>query len=193
MTVAIVAAGASIVVAVVSFLSSRTAANVSANTSKELEILKQSLAASKERRSVAFASRRENLIALGEAVASIQQFKDELLLILMSTRKSLDCAEALARVEGARDELLKSFTKRTVELAENETRDFHRAKNLAIHIEQFLQESFENREYASEITEKQHSSLLRLRGDLTDAQNLLRDSRADKLVSIALESDGANA
>jgi uncharacterized protein YjcR len=182
LTVALIASGASVAVAVVSLITSLINNRHSARSQKVLENLKFEFTQIQGKETAKDTHLIEVIKALQLAIQSIQVVKDELQLILSAVDSSLDTQSAITQVKAARERLFKSFEEQSALLDESEMAPFHQSKNISLRIENFLRRSLSNKPDASCLSEAEREHLLSLRGDLTEAQQLLRDIRTDRLL-----------
>jgi hypothetical protein len=108
--------------------------------------------------------------------------KDIVQLILSAIETSLDADIAIQEVTDAREQLFNSYEKHLACLNDEEALAFHNAKNQALKIESFLKLNLDDKTDVSLLTLEQKRHLYELRTELTDTQNLLRDSRTERLI-----------
>jgi hypothetical protein len=180
---AIITSVASLLVALTSLISSIIANRQSARSTEIIELLKFRLDDKKSTRAMSDEYLRQGIESLGTLIQVIQRMKDIVQLTLNAVGTSLDSESALENISKARQQLFKSFEEQLPYLRESEVRGAHQAKNTALTIEMRLCDDLEGTFFTSELSEEQRQSLLELRNDLTDAQHLLRDSRATLILN----------
>ena len=112
----------------------------------------------------------------------IQCVKDEVQLIAAAIETSLDTETAIERLSLARADLFACYEKELAKFDDSESKACHQAKNRTLGIESFLRECLSQKSYASQLSGDERRRLLEFRDDLTDCQQRLRDSRADRLI-----------
>jgi hypothetical protein len=168
--VALVAAATSTLVAIVGLI----AATMTNRRSKTDEFADAALSATLE--------------ALKQGMRAIQNLKDEIQLILSSIEDSLDSQEAVSRLDKARDSLADTFGENHPHLDKIEALALHTAKGAAFSVSGVVQAGLRGKMYASDIPASARTKLLELRSQLTDQQNVLRDSRTDRIARRTLKS-----
>jgi hypothetical protein len=182
MLVALIASGTSLLVAIVGLVTSIITNRQSARSEKAIESLKFEFSRAASRETLGDSHLGEALKALQLAIQTIQHFKDEIQLILSAVDSSLDTQSALERLCAARERLFACHEEQMASLDGGEERAFHKAKNLSLTIEEFVRESLRGKANASAISERNRQRLTSLRGELTELQGILRDSRSDRLL-----------
>ncbi len=185
-SIAIIASVASLAVAIVSLLTAIISVRQNAHTNKEIEILRDKFTRRHSKEEFSDTYLNEALRALQESIKVIQRFKDEIQIILSATENSLDSDIAISRIEAAREEMFSTFEKNLPNLNEQEARAFHRSKNCALAVENYLRKTLEKKLNVSAMTKESYRRLIELRGQLTDSQQLLRDSCSDRLARILI-------
>jgi hypothetical protein len=133
----------------------------------------------------------ESLESLQSAIRAIQRVKDEVQLILAAIETSLDTETAIERVSSARADLFACYEKELAKFDNSESKACHQAKNRTLGIENFLRERLSQKSYASQLSGDERRRLLEFRDDLTDCQQRLRDSRADRLIGRMRDGKGS--
>jgi hypothetical protein len=180
--VALVAAFASLLVATIGLAATIVANRRSNINAAQIETLKYSLAETAKSREIKDSHLSTSLEAVAQGMQAIQNLKDEILLILGSIEDALPSSMALQRIESAREVLFDSFEKNHPGLNETENVALHKAKNLAYAIEHLLFNELQRRTYASELSLEARARLAEFRSGLTERQNVLRDSRNDRIM-----------
>ena len=180
-TIAIITATTSLVVAVIGIIIAVINNRQTAWAAIELEKLKHQLASAETSASFGDEYLNASLKSLKEALQSIQRVKDEIQLILSAIETSLDTPTALKRFTASRSELFTAYEQELACLNEPERRAFHRAKNLALKIENYLLVCLGDKQYAAELSSEDRLTLRELRNELSDLQYVLRDSRVERL------------
>jgi hypothetical protein len=179
--IAIVTSVASLAVAVVSLAASLIGNRQSAQSARAIETLRFELADKKTAQAMGDKYLIENLESLGRLIQAIQRAKDVVQWVLTAEGTSLDSESAIRWSSEARAGLVTCFEEALPNLNEEQRRAAHEAKDRAVNIDLCLQQALQHTSYASEITKKQEQALTEQRNNLTDMQNVLRDSRAAAL------------
>jgi hypothetical protein len=180
--VALVAACASLLVATIGLAATIVTNRRSNKNAATIENLKHSLLEASKAREIEDSHLSQSVDGLAQGMQAIQNLKDEILLILGSIEDSLPSATALQRVESAREILFDSFEKNHPALNRTEGEALHNAKNLAHAIQQFLMAELHNMNFSSELSSDARSRLSEFRLGLTESQNVLRDSRNERIL-----------
>jgi hypothetical protein len=177
--VAIAASVASVVVAIVSLIASIISNRQNANAAKAIEQLKYEMTRKTSRDAVSDTHTVEVAKALQRAIQSVQKYKDEIQLILSAFESSLSAKIALKRITTAREQLFVVYEELSAVLEADEARALHTAKNISLAVENHLRRAFQQKPQASELTDEERQLLIQYRNNLTDVQQVLRDSRID--------------
>jgi hypothetical protein len=180
--VALVAACASLLVATIGLAATIVTNRRSNKNAATIENLKHSLLEASKAREIEDSHLSQSVDGLAQGMQAIQNLKDEILLILGSIEDSLPSATALQRVDSAREILFDSFEKNHPALNRTEGEALHNAKNLAHAIQQFLMAELHNMNFSSELSSDARSRLSEFRLGLTESQNVLRDSRNERIL-----------
>lgn len=129
---------------------------------------------------------KDALLALEEFLRAIQNLKDRVSLVASTRDRGLDSESAMELFEGARTRLFVTYEKHFPALSEEEGRICHRAKELARIIEQAIFTAFSKATCASQVSDKLRTELLKMRQDLSELQDQLRDSRMNRVLARAL-------
>lgn len=187
--VAVIAATGAAVGAIISLTSAVLTNRLSNKAASSVELLKQHFSASTKTNEIVDRALAESLDALRQGMQVIQNMKDEIQLVLSSVEGSLSSSEALSRMTKARDLLLSTFQATHPSFSDAETKALHRAKGLAIELCRDVQVDLRGKENASALSDTARMMLIDLRARLTEEQNMLRDSRTDRLVRRTIHSD----
>jgi len=180
--VALVTAGASLLVAIVSLFTAIITSRFSSRTSASIELLRQSLAESSKAKDFADAELLAAVAALRHAMQAVQNVKDEIQLIDASIEDSLESAEAISRIRKARDSLSEIFEAEHPYFNLTEHAALHRAKAISVEAYSVLHKGLRDQKHASLLIPEARQWLGELRFELTDVQSLLRDSRDDRIL-----------
>jgi CheY-like chemotaxis protein len=180
--VALIASGASLLAAVISLVMSFVSNRHSARSTQEIEKLKYEFSRATARDSIFDEQQAESLKALQLAIKSIQRVKDEIQVILSAEETGLDSKTVLNGVRLARQQMFECYEEQLATLDNKESRVVHEAKNISLHVEAFTKRSLLPQADSVSFSENQQEQLRRFRMSLTEAQQLLRDSRADKIM-----------
>lgn len=182
-TIAIITSVASLLVAVVSLVNSMVSTRQSAHSARMIESLRFELADKKSTQTLRDEYLTRSLESLDILIRAIQRMKDVVQLVLSAKGSSFDSESAIDIVSQAREHVFASFEEQLPNLEEGEAKGAHRAKNQALTIELSLRECLKGTSFVSELSSDQKQALSALRNDLTEAQNLLRDSKATTLMN----------
>jgi hypothetical protein len=180
-TIAIITAIASLLVAIVSLVNSIISNRQSSQSAKMIEILKHELADKQSTQEWHDKYLAKSMESLERLIEVVQQLKDMIQLVVSATDTNLDTQTTVENIRKLRESLFKCYEEQLPNLKEGEAQGAHRAKNLALIIETNLKAYLSGTEYV-EISEEQRQTLTELRNRLTDSQNLLRDSRTHLLI-----------
>lgn len=182
LTLALVASGTSLVVAIVGLIASLITIRHSTRASRAIELLKHELARKQASDALADGEFTQSTKALQVAIQSIQQVKDEIALALSEIAVRRDKDATLKRMGAARQGLFECHEQQMAFLNAHEERILHQAKNSALAVERLVEEELLLTEVGSGISPGGAERLMELRLQLTDLQQQLRDHRSDRLV-----------
>jgi hypothetical protein len=180
--IALIAGGFSLLVAIISLITSIITGRHSGKIARDIELMKQSFAQQVSTKAITDAALQESLEALKIALQKIQQLKDEIQIILSAIGSSLDAKAAMNAISNARKDLFEVYEEKIANFNEAESKACHQAKNISLAVEEFLLHSLSSKENASDLIDEERIRLTALRNELTEIQQLLRDSRTDRLV-----------
>ena len=181
LTLAIIASVTSFVVAVISLLTALLSSRQSSRSEQMLEKFRDDLEHERATEAMSDQHLNDNLKALQANIETIQRIKDEIQLVLSAVESSLDTKSAIEYVRAAREALFDCYEKNLADLSDSDAKACHRAKNYALQVENTLQSGLNQCANASDLSDSCRQRLLELRVQLTDLQQVLRDSRSDKL------------
>jgi hypothetical protein len=179
--VALVVSGTSFVVALVGLVSSIVSNRQSARSSQALESLKYDFSRLTNKETLGDTQLVESLRALQLIIQTVQLVKDETQLVLSATNTSLSSSSAIKRIETAREKMFSCYEEMLPNLSEWESQVAHRAKNIALLIEIQIKSNIEPESTANLSNDNRHQ-LTSLRNELTEIQQVLRDSKNDRLL-----------
>ncbi|MFA6029149.1 MAG: hypothetical protein WC969_04760 [Elusimicrobiota bacterium] len=179
--IAIVTSGVSIIVAGISLVASIINTKQMGRSNLEVEKLRHELSKQERREAAADAHADASLTSLQSAIRAIQIFKDEMQVILAAVEKSLDSETAISHVLQAREKVFSLYEEVLPNLEKQDADIFHGAKNRCLSVQNLLQKRLKEMRFVSELSNDDRQQLYEYRSLLTDAQQTLRDSRADKL------------
>jgi len=183
---AIISGAVALIVALVSLVTAVVTNRTTNRTQAELMRMKNDFAATEPARGIVSTELGSSLDGLKQALQVTQRLKDEIQLILAALPSTLTADGALESIEAARVEMFAVYKDVHPHLREPEKQACHQAKNMAAYACTAVQAiALEGCEPATMPTQTREV-LSRLRADLSDCQNLLRDSRTDRLVRVAL-------
>lgn len=161
----------SIIAAVVSSLQARRAA-------ESLEKLKFQYSMTENTQSLRDANFQQEITALQKIIQSIQKLKDNLQIVLYDD--ALSPARIQEIVAECRSNLLSVYEEQLVHYTQKDKVIGHNAKNTAVTIERIVKHATRNDPFSG-IQGEDLDQLIELRNQLTETQNLLRDSMFQKL------------
>jgi len=179
--IAIITSGVSLLVSAGSLVASVIISRQSAHSAEIVESLRFRLEKRKSTEVMGDEYLKQNIKSLDVLIQAIQQMKDIVQLILNAGGSNMDSESAKKSISKARQLLFKSYEEQLPNLDEGSNKGAHQAKDIALRIETSLFESLKRTSFVSELSDKDKQALLELRNDLTNAQNLLRDSKATLL------------
>jgi hypothetical protein len=182
LALAIIASVTSLLVALTGFINSIIARRQAERSEEKMETLRFEFARKETAWALGDAQLVASLESLQSAIQAIQRVKDEIQLILAAIESSLDSETAIERLSSARADLFDCYEKDLAKFDDPESKACHQAKNRALDMERFLIECLAEKSYASQLSGDERRCLLEFRNDLTDCQQRLRDSRADRLI-----------
>ncbi len=178
---AIIAAAGSLLVAFVSLATSLLSNKQSKKTQESIERLRFDLSKEESREKIIEDDKVTTLAALGSAIQHMAEVKDVLQLILTAPRRSLDSKSALEKMAAARAGLFSCYEGQCSVLSGREQSLVHKAKNIALVMDTNLKKYAGRKRYVAAFTNDQKDELLGLRQSLTEIQDLLRDSRTNRI------------
>lgn len=181
LVLALIASGTSLVVAIISLLASVLNSRQTTRSSQKLESLKNAFSRQNSREELGDLHLNESLKSLQVAIQSIQRFKDELQVILSAVDSSLDSETAISHISFARQEVFAAYEDNLANFSEPEAKIFHQAKNRVLIIESLLRERLQQISHTSGLSDEDQRRFWEHRSLLTDTQQLLRDSKTDRL------------
>jgi hypothetical protein len=182
LALALVASVTSLLVALTGLVTSIIARRQAERSEEKMETLRFEFARKEAVWALGEAQSAESLESLQSAIQAIQRVKDEVQLILAAVETSLDTETAIERLSLARADLFACYEKELAKFDDSESKACHQAKNRTLGIENFLRECLNQKSHASQLSGDERRRLLEFRDDLTDCQQRLRDSRADRLI-----------
>ncbi len=181
-TVAILTAIASLFVAIVSLVAALANGRQTARYVERLEVLKNTFAEKQNQDEVRRKYLDEMMKSLQESIQAIQRVKDDVQLVGNALPSSLDADVAIARIRAGREAIFACYEVNLSCLDEEDERALHRAKNAAVTIEGIVSAGLHGKTDAHDLSSDDRVKLMTLRGNLTETQQLLRDSRMSRLV-----------
>jgi len=177
--IVLITSATSFVVAIIGLAAAILSNIQSKRSEKELEMIRFQLDIQKTSFSLRKNELEKRIKSLNSLISSIQKFKDCLQVILHES--SLDNEYILKSIIKVRLELFRCYEDEMPYLTKEELKASHSAKNLALTIEQEITKLLKKKLKGS-FSDKNRSSLLELRNQLTDCQNLLRDTRTEAFI-----------
>ena len=179
--VALIAALASLVVSIIALTAARITARYNGALQRELEAQKEAAASEALATTIADKELQASLDALQKSVAAIQAVKDEIQLVLGSVVGSLPAETLAKRVVERRDVLSGTYEECRALLHRDDDRAMHMAKNLGFVLSQLIETSPPTYAAGGLLSTEYAAQLSRIRENLSEAQQVLRDSRSQRL------------
>jgi len=176
-----------LLVAAISLVNTLLASRSSARQALELEALKSAHEKSESRRTLLDAEFLAIFDALKNACSVIQRLKDQIQIVLLSARGSIGWKATLSSASSSRDELFGLYEDIHVRLQMGEVRALHHAKTIGLKVYDLLQTASKSTANPSRIRPKTRKDLEALRAELSDCQQILRESRNDRLCQATLD------
>ena len=181
-TVAVIAAVAAAFTSLLTLVATFLTQWMGSKTTLSVETLKAELNRRERRGAEQDEQFKSHLTGLREALKHIQRVKDSVLVVLSASRQSLESDVALELLESARLPVFKTYEELHSELTEDERLAFHRAKQLSLAVIEVAREGLDGQDFASGLSKESRDTLSRLRQELTETQDALRDSRSDRIL-----------
>jgi hypothetical protein len=182
LNVAWIGFGASCLAALIAIINALITSQLTKRSTKEIEALKFEFSTALSREKLKDEYLTKALVSLQGAIQAIQFLKDEIQLTLSAPDGSLDADVAIKRLETARQRMLESYESQCAELDKSECDKFHKAKNMAITIVNLVGNGLGTDGSLAKISDGTRQSLNSIRNQLTEIQNQLRDSRANRII-----------
>lgn len=179
---ALIASGTSVLVAIISLVVSIVSNRQSARSSKEIEKLKYDYSRASSLEALNDSQLGESLNALQLAIKSIQRVKDEIQVVLSAIDTAIDTKPLMEGIRSAREQMFACYEEQMATLDNDEARIVHKAKNTSLQVEALIKRSLPANAEEITLPKELHEQLLTLRMNLTELQQSLRDSRADKVM-----------
>lgn len=180
-TVALIGGLVSVLVSVLGFVFATVAARSATKNAKGLEILKSQMAA---RGSLMTDETRAVLAAIGDSIHKIQCVREDIQLIATSRDTVMSSDAAIERLSSSCALLTTAYGLALPHLSKEEDRILHVAKNTAISCVSELKRALTGRTGVADLSDASVEILLAARSSLAESQQVLRDSRADKIVAL---------
>jgi len=180
--IALIAAGTSVLVAIISLIVSVISNRQSARSSKEIEKLKYDFSRASALETLNDSQLSESLKALQLAIKSIQRVKDEMQVVLSASEMPTELKSLMEGIRSAREQMFACYEEQMATLDNDDARIVHKAKNTSLQVEALIKRSLPTNAKQITLPEELHEPLLTLRMNLTELQQSLRDSKADKLM-----------
>ena len=177
LSVAFITAVSSLSVAFIGLVTSILSQRKSARAQKEIEELKFKLSRNSFHDEIRSKHLIDNTKALQASIRVIQEIKDELQLIITSEDDSFESSLALERFTILREKVFLLYEKSIAILKDDDIKVFHRAKNQTRQLELLLNSRLKIGHYTSCLLKEDRAQLAKMRFELTDMQNVLRDAR----------------
>jgi CheY-like chemotaxis protein len=180
--IALIAASTSVLVAIISLIVSVISNRQSARSSQEIEKLKYDFSRASALETLNDSQLSESLKALQLAIKSIQRVKDEIQVVLSAIEMPAEPKPLMEGVKLAREQMFACYEEQMATLDNDDARIVHKAKNTSLQVEALIKRSLPTKTELITLPEEMHEPLSNLRMNLTELQQSLRDSRADKLM-----------
>lgn len=178
--VALITALASVILGCINFIAARKTYKNNRTTAMELERLKYDIEEERRVKLFRYEQNTKQLNSLDVLIASLQEMKDALYLIINSLENTYSVKAALINVKKGAESIMKAYQTEFVNLDEKIRETAHDAKNKVGSIEFKLLTIWGEMKFVS-LSEKQKEELVSWREYLTERQLALRDAK-DKLV-----------
>jgi len=179
--VALIAAFGSLAVSVIALTTAWFTARYNGRLQRQLEVQKATIANEALATAIADKELHAGLDALQRGVASIQALKDEIQLVLSSVAGSLPAESLVKRVIERRDTLMRTYEECSAVLLRQDDRAMHQAKNLGFALSHFVETGPPAYADTGVLSAQYAGQLSRIRDGLSEAQQVLRDSRSERL------------
>jgi two-component system, OmpR family, response regulator len=179
---ALIASGTAVLVAVISFVVSIVSNRQSARSGKEIEKLKHDFSRASALEALNDSQLGESLKALQLAIKSIQRVKDEIQVVLSAVETPTERQPLMKGIRSAREQMFACYEEQMATLDNDDARTVHSAKNASLQVEALIKRSVPANAETVTLPDELREQLLILRMNLTDLQQILRDSRADKIM-----------
>ncbi len=179
---ALVASGTSVLVAIISLVVSIVSNRQSARSGEEIEKLKYNLSRASALEALNDSQLGESLKALQLAIKSIQRVKDEIQVVLSAVEIPTERQPLMERVRLAREQMFACYEEQMATLNNDDARTVHSAKNTSLRVEALIKQSVPANAEIVTLPDELREHLIALRMNLTELQQTLRDSRADKIM-----------
>lgn len=186
---ALIASGTAVLVAVISFVVSIVSNRQSARSGKEIEKLKHDFSRASALEALNDSQLGESLKALQLAIKSIQRVKDEIQVVLSVVETPTKRQPLMEGIRSAREQMFACYEEQMATLDNDDARTVHSAKNTSLQVEALIKRSVPANAETVTLPDELREHLVVLRMTLTELQQTLRDSRADKVVK-RLEGKG---
>jgi hypothetical protein len=180
--VALIASGTSLFVAIIGLITSFTSNRQSARSEKAIENVRYEISRLATKESISDTNMEEALKALRKSLQAIQLIKDETQVILSATNNDLNSKSAINRICAAREKMFACYEEELASLDDIEVRANHRAKNISLIIENLIKEGLLSQLTASNLSPEKRDKITLLRAELTEIQQVLRDSKTDRIL-----------
>jgi len=192
----IISCTVSLIIAIIGLINSNKSLKNNFNQQKILEELKLSLnkdmEASKiefqkeiDKNRIALELKNEELIkslkAIDIAIGEVQKVKASLQLILNSNPNRINFEELIRNLELAQNSIIQSYQNSTSYLGKDENDIFHKSKNITIDIYNYLERTASHNPVIEKVIQEIYKKVKEYRSNLSELQNLLRDSKFRKL------------
>jgi len=179
---ALIASGTSVLVAIISLVVSIVSSRQSARSGKEIEKLKYDFSRASALEALNDSQLSESLKALQLAIKSIQRVKDEIQVVFSDIETATEPKSLMEGIRLAREQMFACYEEQMATLDDNDARIVHKAKNTSLQVEALIKRSLPTNTEVIILPEELREQLLALRMNLTELQQTLRDSRADKVM-----------
>ena len=179
--IAFIASFTSLFVAIVSLIGSYVNSRNSKKSVIELEKYKFELEEKKVAQSIINKNFQQSIESLDNLIKAIQKVKDSLYMIINDSDNSLDSETAIEMVVEAREHFFNCYEHELSNLQQDHIESIHNAKNKSFTIETLIRKYFQNKSFASELSNDEKQTFFKLRNEFSDLQNILRDYRTTQL------------
>lgn len=175
--ISVISSITAIIAALVAIINTRLSLKQTGRNNENLELLKYEIEKKKTFSKLSEAHILQRLNAMDNHIKRLQEFKDNLIIIIESIDDSLSVKSADIMIKNARENFFKEYQSSSMHLEEHELKASHDAKNAILKIDFFLDKTNLNKKIVKN-SAAEINTLSEFKNQLTDYQNILRDSKS---------------